>query len=201
MVSHLTNTQHIMNTTYALPLILLVSGLMLPSCNVKHDTVTFSAVGTMPTVTTPIPRIEIDTNVSAGMMGGAVKSNKPYDIRAYYMDDTSTFASAEFTKVTVTYADGTTDPGIAALKLPMSFQNSVHESSNSMAGGVVVVNKSRIIRAEFVDTISRDEAFTLEIEGKFTKDDGTVIPFTIKEKYNISHDKRTESWADFVSGC
>jgi hypothetical protein len=188
-------------TTYTFPLILLTTAFMLPSCNVKHDTVRFSAAGIMPAVKTPIPSIEIDTNVSAGMTGGAVKSNKPYDIRAYYMDDTSTFASAEFTTVTVTYADGTTDPGVSALKFPMSFQNSVYESSNSMAGGVVVVNKSRIIRAEFVDTISRDETFTLELEGKFTKDDGTVIPFTIKEKYDISHDKRTESWADFVSGC
>ncbi len=187
--------------TYYILSILLTTALMLSSCNVKYDTVTFSAAGAMPAVKTPIPSIEINTNVTAGMTGGAVKSNKPYDIRAYYMDDTFTFASAEFTKVTVTYADGTVDPGIAALKLPMSFQHGIHESSNSMAGGVVVVKKSRIIRAEFVDIISRDEGFTLQIEGKFTKDDGTVIPFTIKEKYDISHDKRTESWADFVSGC
>lgn len=180
---------------------MLATALMLPSCNVKHDTVSFRAAGTMPAVKTPVPRIEIDTNVTAGMMGGSVKSHKPYDIRAYYMDDTFTFASAEFTKVTVTYADGTTDPGIATLKLPMSFKGSVYESHNSTAGGAVVVTKSRIIRAEFVDTVSRDEAFTLQIEGKFTKDDGTVIPFSIKEKYDISHDKRTESWADFVSGC
>lgn len=181
--------------------ILLATAFLLPSCNVKYDMVTFNAAGIMPAVKTPVPSIEIDTNVSAGMMGGAVKSNKPYDIRAYYMDDTFTFASAEFTKVTVTYADGTVDPGIAALKLPMSFKASAYESHNSMAGGVVVVNKSRIIRAEFTDTVSRDEAFTLQIEGKFTKDDGTIIPFTIKEKYDISREKRTESWADFVSGC
>jgi hypothetical protein len=163
--------------------------------------VTFKAVGIMPAATTPVPKIEIDTNVTAGMTGGDVKSNKPYDIQAHYMDDTFTFASAEFTTVTVTYADGTVDPGIAALKLPMRFQNRVHESPNSMAGGAVVVTKSRIISAEFPGTISRDEAFTLLIEGKFTKDDGTIIPFTIKEKYDVSRDKRTESWADFVSGC
>lgn len=181
--------------------ILLAAALMLPSCNAKYDMVTFTAAGIMPAVKTPIPRIEIHTNVSAGMMGGAVKSNKPYDIRAHYMDDTFTFASAGFTKVTVTYADGTVDPGISALKLPMTVQQSVYESHNSMAGGAVVVNKSRIIRAEFVDTISRDEAFTLQLEGKFTKDDGTVIPFSIKEKYDIKRDKRTESWADFVSNC
>lgn len=48
-------------------------------------------------------------------------------------------------------------------------------------------------------TISRDEPFTLQIEGGFTKDDGTIIPFTIKAKYDISRDKRTESRVDFVS--
>jgi hypothetical protein len=181
--------------------ILLATALSLPSCNVKYDMVTFDAAGIMPAVKTPIPKIEIDTNVSAGMMGGAVKSNKPYDIRAHYMDDTFTFASAEFTAVTVTYADGTLDPGAAALKLPMSFQGRPYESHNSVAGGAIVVNKSRMIQAELPGTITRDEAFTLLIEGKFTKEDGTIIPFTIKEKYDISRDKRTESWADFVSGC
>ncbi len=185
----------------ALRFLLLLTAILLPSCNAKYDMVTFTAVGIMPAATTPVPAIFIDTNVTAGMMGGDVKSNKPYDIQTHYMDDTFTFASAEFTTVTVTYADGTVDPGTAALKLPMRFQNRAHESSNSMAGGAVVVTKSRMIPAEFLGTISRDEAFTLLIEGKFTKDDGTIIPFTIKEKYDVSWDKRTESWVDFVSGC
>ena len=185
----------------ALPTILLATALLVPSCNYKYDMVSFDASGIMPATTTPLPEIEIDTNVSAGMLGGDVKSNKPYDILAHYMDDTFTFASVEFTAVTVTYADGTLDPGAAALKLPMSFQGRPYESHNSMAGGVVVANKSRIIQAELPGAITRDEAFTLLIEGKLTKDDGTVIPFKIKEKYDITRDKRTESWADFVSGC
>jgi len=186
----------------AAPCVLLAATLLVSSCNYKYDTVSFGAAGKMPAAKTPVPKVEIDTNVSVGtLMGGSVKSKKPYDILAYYMDDTFTFSSAEFTKVTVTYADGTVDPGAAALKLPMSFQNRVHESYNSMDGGAVVVTKSRIIPAEFPGTINRDEPFTLLIEGRFTKDDGTVIPFSITEKYDISRDQRTESWADFVSGC
>jgi hypothetical protein len=184
---------------YVSPSILLFTTLFLPSCNVKYDMVTFNAAWSMPAATTPVPEIAIDTNVSAGMMGGDVKSNKPYDIQAHYMDDT--FTSAEFTVVTVTYPDGTIDPGAAALKLPMHFQDREYESSNSMADGVVVVTKSRIIQAEFPSAITRDEPFTLLIEGKVTKDDGTIIPFKIKEKYKISREKRTESWVDFVSGC
>jgi hypothetical protein len=174
----------------------------MSACTFWYDTVSFGAAGKMPAAKTPGPKIEIDTNISvATLFGGSVKSKKPYDIQAYYMDDTFTFASAEFSKVTVTYADGTVDPGAAAIQLPMRFQNRVHESYNSMDGGVVVVTKSRIISAEFSGAITRDEAFTLEIEGKFTKDDGTIIPFAIHEKYDISREKRTESWADFVSGC
>ncbi len=187
--------------TYATLSILLATALLLPSCNVKYDMVTFKAAGITPATKAPVPSVGIDTNASAGMMGGAVKSNKPYDIHAFYTDSTLTIASAEFTKVTVTYADGTVDPGIAALKLPMRVHHKYNEETQFVTGGTSGIDKSRRIQAEFPKTISRDEAFTLQVEGKFTKDDGTIIPFKIREKYEISRDKRTESWADFVSGC
>jgi hypothetical protein len=103
--------------------------------------------------------------------------------------------------LTVTYADGSHDTGAAALKLPMRFQSTVYESYNSMDGGAVVVNKSRILDAHLSETIQRDEPFTLSIKGQFIKDNGTIIPFKITEKYDMTRDKRTESWADFVSGC
>jgi hypothetical protein len=182
--------------------ILLATILLLPSCDYKHDTVSFEAVGQIPVAETPMPKIYIDTNISIGsMMGGTVKSNKPYDIQAHYRDDTFTFATAEFTMVTVTYADGTNDPGAAALKLPLRFQGREHESYNSMAGGAVVVTKSRIIQAEFPGTITRDEPFTLQIQGRFTKEDGSTIPFNIKQEYDVVRDKRTQTWAEFMSDC
>ncbi len=186
--------------SFAISSILLATALLLPSCNAKYDMVTFNAAGTMPATKAPVPSVEIDTNVSAGMMGGDIKSKKPYDIHAFYTDSTLTIASAEFTKVTVTYADGTLDPGIAALKLPMSFPHRYSEEEQFVTDGTSTINKSRRIQAEFPKTITRDEAFTLLIEGKFTKDNGTIIPFKIKEKYNISHEKGTESWVDYVSG-
>lgn len=190
------------NTQLALRSILLAATLLLPACNYKYDTVSFGAVGKTPAATTPVPKIEINSNMSVGgLLGGSVKSKKPYDIRAYYLDDTFTFAAADFTTVTVTYADGTNDSGAAALKLPMRFQNRVYESYNSMAGGAVVKTTRRIIQAEFPGTINRDEPFTLLIKGRFTKDNGTTIPFTIRQQYDISRDKGTESWVDFVSGC
>jgi hypothetical protein len=181
---------------------LLAITLLMPSCTFHYDIVSFNGVDKMPAAKTPVPKIEIDTNTSVGtLLGGTVKSRKPYDIRAYYMDDKFTIASAEFTAVTVTYTDGTQDPACAALKLPMRFEGRLYESHNSMDGGAVVVTKSRIIDAQLPGTISRDEPLTLHIEGRFTKENGAVIPFRIKHKYEISRDKRTESWVDFVSSC
>lgn len=45
--------------TYTFPSILLATALLLPSCKVKYDMVTFDAVGIMPAVKTPLPKIEI----------------------------------------------------------------------------------------------------------------------------------------------
>lgn len=179
----------------------LAAALLLPSCNVKYDMVTFDAVGNRPAATTPVPDIGIDTNVTAGLLGGNVKSKKPYDIHAFYTDSTLTIASVEFTKVTVTYADGTVDPGSAALKFPMRLQHRYLEETRFVTGGTTAITKSRRIQVEFPKTVSRDEPFTLQIEGKFTKDDGTVIPFKIEEKYDLSREKGTESWVEFVSSC
>jgi|688.fasta_scaffold05817_2 hypothetical protein len=183
-------------------LLVTVISFLLPSCVFFHDTVAFNALGKMAAVKTPVPKVEIDTNITvATLLGGTVKSRKPYDIRAYYMDNTFTFATIEISALTVTYADGSHDTGAAALKLPMRFQSTVYESYNSMDGGAVVVNKSRILDAHLSETIQRDEPFTLSIKGQFIKDNGTIIPFKITEKYDMTRDKRTESWADFVSGC
>jgi hypothetical protein len=182
-------------------LMLLAAALLLPSCSVKYDMVTFNAAGSMSASKTPVPEVAIDTNVKAGMFGGDVKSKKPYDIHAFHTDSTITIASAEFTKVTVTYPDGTVDPGIAMLKFPMRFQQHYSEELKFETGGTSTITKSRRIQAEFPATVSRDEPFTLLLEGKFTKDDGTDIPFVIEEKYEPSRKTGTESWADFVSGC
>ena len=202
MVNRHAKHHHIMRTkAYARSSILLATIFLLSSCTVKYDMVTFSARGLMSPAKGTVPDVVIDTNTTAGILGGAIKSRKPYDILAIYMDTTFTIAAAEFTKVTVTYADGTVDPGIAALKLPMRLRHSLHEMPNSDSDGNVVITKSRRIEAEFPRTITRDEPFTLLIEGTFTKDNGTIVPFRIREKYNMSREDRTESWVDFVSSC
>lgn len=182
--------------------ILLAHCLLLPSCSYRYDRVTFNAVGRMPATQKAIPDIAIDTNDSMGTWGGLVKSTKPYDIIAlYYMDNAPIVASVEFTQVTVTYADGTVDPGGKALKLPMRFESFVYEGSYYETDGSVVHTKSRRIKAELPGAITRDEPFTLLIEGRFKKDNGAIIPFTIRKKYDMERDKRKETWVDYLNNC
>jgi hypothetical protein len=119
-------------------------------------------------------------------------------LAASFMPLTATFmvSSCNYNHDTVSF-----DTGVAALKFPMRFQNRIHEFHNSMDGEAIAVTKSRIIPAEFTGAIQRDEPFTLHIEGKFTKEYGTIIPFIINQKYEITWDNGTETWVDFVSCC
>lgn len=182
-------------------LLLIFSAQFLSSCSYKYNTVTFVPANTTNKSNSPVPDIQIDTLITLGMFGGDVKSNKPYEIRVNYLDNTFTFASAEFTKVTVTYADGTVDSGCTELTLPQKFLAREYVYHNSMSGGTVITKKSSMIQAIFPKTVTRDEAFILHIEGKYTKNNGKNVPFNIKKKFNIIRDQGKTSWADFISSC
>jgi hypothetical protein len=188
-----------MMKNYAFSSALLAAVCLLPSCNYHYDVVRFNPVGKIPTSKTPVPSIGIDTNMPKKMFGGSIKSKKPYDIEATYIDSSLTIASAEFTKVTVTYADGTVDPRAFKLKLPVVIQQKYLEELQFHTNGTQTIVKARNIYTEFPKTISRDEAFTLEIEGKFTKDDGSIIPFKLKRKYDLTRQSGTATWVEFVS--
>ena len=49
-----------------IPSLLLVTmiSFLLPSCVFFHDTVAFNALGKMPAVKTPVPKVEIDTKIT-----------------------------------------------------------------------------------------------------------------------------------------
>jgi hypothetical protein len=96
------------------------------------------------------------------------------------------------TKFTVTYADGTVDPGTKALKLPMRIKTFVYLGPDRNPDGSINHSKDRRIEKEMIGVVSRDEPFTLQIEGRFTKYSGTTIPFKIKTKYNMQWDRRID---------
>lgn len=186
---------------YAFTSVLFAAAFLLSSCNVHYDLVSFHPVGSKPAIKTPVPSVQIDTNIPKKIFGGSMRSKKPYDIQVSYSDSSLTIASAEFTKVMVAYADGTVDPGVFKLKLPMKVQQHYLEDFRFDSDAVETITKERIIYAEFPKTISRDEGFTLLIEGTFTKDDGSIIPFKFQQKCDISRESGNQSWVDFVSGC
>jgi hypothetical protein len=92
----------------------------------------------------------------------------------------------------VTYADGTVDPGTKALKLPMRIKTFVYLGPDRNPDGSINHSKDRRIEKEMIGVVSRDEPFTLQIEGRFTKYSGTTIPFKIKTKYNMQWDRRID---------
>lgn len=183
--------------------ILLTACFLATSCkhggDYKIDTVTFKVSGAVPLAADSAPNVHIDTNVKvSGMWGGTVGSSKPYAIGIDYTDQTFTLAAAEFTKVTVTYADGTNDPGAAALKLPLRVSARPEETVNSAAGGRIVTTKLRIISGKIPGAVTRDMPFTLRLEGKLIKDDGSNIPFAFECKYDVVTERTTKPWEDVM---
>lgn len=187
----------------ALVAILLTVCFLETSCkhggDYKIDTVTFRASGAVPPAAGSAPNVHIDTNMKvSGMLGGTVETSKPYSIAIDYTDETFTIAAAEFTNVTVTHADGTNDPGAAALKLPLRILARPVETVNSVAGGRIVKTNLRVISGKIPGAITRDMSFTLRLEGKLIKDDGSNIPFAFECKYDVVTEKNTKPWGEVM---
>lgn len=186
---------------------LLAACAGMPSCNPLSppsgtytiDTVEFVPSNPGSQSAGPAPGIWIDTNTKlSGLSGGTVRSSKPYGLALDYTDSTFTFSSAEITGVKVIYDDGSIDPGASSLKLPLRIAAREHESINSVSGGRTVKSRDRVISGRIPGVIGRDEDFTLQIEGTFTKDDGSWLPFTIDQHYEIRTERGTRSAADVL---
>ena len=200
-----------MKATFSLVCLICFCALM-PSCSqsnagatglsYKCDTVLFVPVAPIPPAAGPQPNIHIDTNVKmSSMFGGTIKTSPPYSIGIDYSDETFTYAEAEFTKLVVTYNDGTDDPGATAQKLPLRFAARPYEATNSVAGGRIEKTRLLVISGKISGVISQDKPFTLQLEGNFIKNDGSKIPFAIKHKYEVQRDKSIKSWSEVMSGC
>lgn len=192
--------------TTALIATLLAACFMLTSCkegpNYEVDCVTFKLAGAVKPAAGPQPNIHVATQLKmSGLFGGTIKSSAPYSIAIDYTDETFTFAEVEFTKVDVSYDDGAVDPGTAALKLPLRIPARPYESVNSVSGGHIEKTRGRVISGTIPGVISRDKPVTVLIEGNLIKDDGERIPFVIKDKYDVTREKRTVPWSEVMSGA
>ncbi len=181
--------------TFVLYSVLFSIYTLLSSCITRYDRAEFDPVRDKSYARTGVPNTHIDTNDTSGW-NGFIKSTKPYDIWVLYPnahpETAAHMESVVLTKFTVTYADGTVDPGTKALKLPMRIKTFVYEGSDRNPDGSINHSKDRRIEKEMIGVVSRDEPFTLQIEGRFIKYNGTSIPFTIKQKYNMKWDRRID---------
>lgn len=168
---------------------------LLSSCVTWYDRAEFDPVRDKYYAQKGVPDTHIDTNDTSGW-NGIIKSTKPYDIWLLYPkahpETAAYIESVVITKFTVTYADGTVDPGTKALKLPMRIKTFVYDGPDRNSDGSINHSKDRRIENEMTGVVSRDEPFTLQIEGRFTKYSGTTIPFKINIKYNMQRDRRID---------
>lgn len=162
---------------------------------VRFKLATPTTTPTTPTTTSAAgggPGIHIDTHIKlSGLRGGTVKSRGPYAIAFDYTDNAGDLARLEFTRVEVIYDDGTLDPAAAALRLPLVTRARQHESVNSVAGGRVVRKTVRLLSGRIPAVITRDESFRLVLEGRFIRLDGTAVPFTIDQRWEVVVEQTT----------
>lgn len=204
IVKHFYTSATFMKTITFIPFAALLITTGLVGClPYKIDTVDFQQTSSSTSSKSLAPKIHIDNNMSiTSPFGGFIKSNKPYSIGVDHTDMTFTIAALEITKVNVTYKDGTTDPRLAAIKLPMRIASKHHVAINS--GGpppnYTFETPMRLIVGRIPKVISRDEPVTLNVEGRFIKDNGRSIPFKIRQSYKPEFEKSVQSWVEVISG-
>ena len=141
-----------------------------------------------------IPNIWIDTNTNlSGLSGGTLTSSLPCAVKIDYTDNSFSFNSVTITSVKITYDDSTDDPSAETVELPIHIAAREYESVNSVTGGRIVKSKNWIISGEISNLVTRAEPFRLQMEGYFTKDKDTRIPFTIDEQFGIKTENSVKS--------
>lgn len=139
------------------------------------------------------PGIWIDTNIKlSGLYGGTVESRRPYAIPFDYTDNAADLATLEFTRVEVAYDDGSTEPAASALQMPLSVTPRETETVNSGAGGRIIRSTVRTFSGRIEGVVARDESFRLVMEGRFVKRDGSVVPFTIDQRWDVRVEQGTK---------
>lgn len=169
---------------------------LVTSCTYFINTVQFSEAKSKQQSSSFAPGVEIDDNMRVPfLIAGPIYSSKPYDLRIYHYDPTFSFAKLEISRLEITYDDGSPEPLLQEIKLPLQFNAKDHESYNSTSEGIVT-NKSLQLNASFPRVISRATPLTLHAEGRLIKKNGTKIPFVINKRYEVERFKAIASWVE-----
>ena len=131
-----------------------------------------------------LPNIWINTNIKADDKLN-VNSSGPYHIQFDFTDETFTYKSLTITKASVTYDDGKAEDKLAELKLPHVIKARPYKTVNSNGKGEIIKGKVNQISGRLEGAITRDESFTLKLEGFYTLKDGVKKPITISYDYAV----------------
>lgn len=141
-----------------------------------------------------VPSVWINTNTRvSSLSGGDLTSSLPCAVMIDFTDNSRTFKDAVITSVKIAYDDGAVDPSIGTLKLPKQIAARDYESVNSVAGGRIVKTKVWLLSGSIPKAITRAEPFRLQMEGHFTKNDGSKIPFTVDQHFDIEKENTVKS--------
>lgn len=170
-----------------------------PSGTYKVNTFRFVHAKAQTTADAPVPKVWIDTNLKlSSLSGGTYTSSLPCSVKIDYTDNSYTFHSAAFTSVKITYEDGAVDPSTEKLVLPIRITARDYEAVNSLGDGSIVKSKLWILSGEVPKVITRAQPFRLQMSGHFTKDDGSKLPFTIDQYFDIEKDHAVRSGAEVL---
>lgn len=150
------------------------------------NTIQFMPVGPPRQENESIPGIWIDTNTQlSGWGGGTLASSLPGSVMIDYTDSSHSVLDAVITDVRVRYEDAKVEADSEVPGLPLRIAAREYESVNSVTGGRIVKSKNWIVSGKIPDVITRAEPFRLQMEGYFSKDDGTRIPFTVDQRFDV----------------
>lgn len=170
-----------------------------PSGVYKIDTVSFAPSNPRPVAAGTAPGIRVDSNTKlSSLAGGTLSSNLPYSLVINYTDNNADFQDVEITDVTVTYDDGAVEAATNKLDLPLRIAARQYEQVNSVSGGRIVKSNVSIIDGKIPGVVTRAESFALQVNGHFTKHDGSTIPFTIDEHFDAKFAKGVKSAAEVL---
>ena len=143
---------------------------------------------------TVVPKVWIDTNMKlSSLFGGTFRSSLPCSVKIDYTDNSNAFDAVAFTSVKIAYEDGAIDPSTEELNLPILIVARDYEAVNSLGDGSVEKNKLWILSGEVPGVISRAQPLRLQMTGHFIRHDGSKLPFTIDQNFDIEKENAIKS--------
>lgn len=183
------------------PLCIVAASCAL-SWDYQVDAVQFTPTPPLPNSEKPTPDVWIDTHLKiSGMFGGTIKSSAPFDVTFDFTDANRAYAAIVVTGVSIRYDDKTVEKATDELKLPIRVKAREQEVVNSMSGGEIVKSNVRLLSGRIPGIVTREQPFTLKLQGHFQKLDGTQERCEIEQHYDVEKETGTRSWAEVMESA